>query len=49
MTCDFAEKFGIDTQEGIKTTEKIPTMGATEQYWSIPNNIMQWLTISENV
>ena len=55
MTCDFAEKFGIDTQEGIRPQKKIPQGGHwtildnTEQYYAMLDNIRKYKAILDNI
>ena len=55
MMCDVAEKFGIDTQEGIRPQKKIPQGGHwtildnTEQYHAMLDNIRKCLTILDNI
>ena len=45
MMCDFAEKFGIDTQEGIRPQKKIPQGG----HWTILDNTEQYYAMLDNI
>ena len=52
MTCDFAEKFGIDTQEGIRPQKKFPQGGPLDnigQYQTILCNAWQYQKMFNNI
>ena len=55
MMCDFAEEFGIDTQEGIRPHKNSHKGGQwtilvnIEQYYAMLDNIRKRLTILDNV
>ena len=49
MTCDFAEKFGIDTQKNSHKGGHWTISVIIEQYYAMFDNIRKCLTIFDNI